>query len=153
VTVVELTSVDKGVAPPSGPGLSGSGPVGDRRVGLVVCRGCCCGNAERDPGTDHSGQLTRLERFAHGVPARLLVRTTECLGPCEQANVVVVRPSAAGRRLGGRPVWLGLVNDDDAVGLLERWVDAGGPGRAELPAALGLHVIARPMRRGGERVR
>jgi len=118
-------------------------------VGLVVYRGCCCGSEKRDPGTDHTGQLARLKRFARGHPGCVLVRTTECLGPCGQANVVVVRPSPAGRRLGGRPVWLGLVNDDGAMGLLEDWVRAGGPGRTGPPAALGLHMIDRPGRATG----
>jgi (2Fe-2S) ferredoxin len=127
--------------------------VGDRQTGVVVCRGCCCGNAERDPGIDHGGQLLRLQRFAQARPAQVLMRTTDCLGPCEQANVVVVRPSAAGRRRGGRPVWLGLVRDEGAVDLIEAWVSAGGPGLAPPPAPLTLHVIPAPKPVRSDRVR
>lgn len=137
MTVLELSSTNSG-PPGAGPG------VWDARTGVVVCRGCCCGDAGKDPGTDHVGQLARLRRWAQTWPGQVLVRTTDCLGPCEQANVVVVRPSAAGRRQGGRPVWLGLVRDHAAVDVLESWVAAGGPGVAPLPAALSLQVIAAP---------
>lgn len=43
---------------------------------LVVCRGCCCGNPRKYPGTDHTWQLDRLRAAVaeHG----LLVRTTDC---------------------------------------------------------------------------
>ena len=34
---------------------------------------------------------------------------------CEQASVVVVSSSAAGRAAAGRPVWLGLVGDVEAT--------------------------------------
>ena len=81
------------------------------------------------------------------------MRTTDCLGPCEQSNVIVVRPSMAGRRRGGRPVWLGLVRDDGALDLLESWVSAGGPGVAPLPDPLSLHVIDAPKPARSDRVR
>lgn len=80
-----------------------------------MCRDCCCGSHTKNPGADDAGHLTRLRRFARSHPAVMLVRTTECLGPCEMANVVVVRPSLAGRRGGGRPGWLGLVLDRAAA--------------------------------------
>lgn len=39
-------------------------------------------------GTDHAWQLDRLRAAAqHGFQ----VRTTDCLGPCDQANVIVVQ--------------------------------------------------------------
>jgi hypothetical protein len=78
-------------------------------VDVLVCRGCCCGSATKHPGVDHEGQLAAFIEAVNSVPgARLVV--TECLGPCEQANVVVVR--ARGRRADGRriaPVWFGNV--------------------------------------------
>lgn len=141
MTVVDVTDPESAsAAPSSAPDWRGR----ERRTGVVVCRGCCCGVTEKNPGADHEGHLVRLRRFARAHPAIALVRTTECLGPCADANVIVVRPSAAGRRNGGRPVWLGLVLDHAAVDLLETWVGAGGPGLAPLPACLDLHVISPP---------
>ncbi|NJC66211.1 (2Fe-2S) ferredoxin domain-containing protein [Planosporangium flavigriseum] len=110
---------------------------------MVVCRGCCCGSAGKHPDVDHAARLARLERFAAEHPAAASVRTSECLGPCEHADVVVVRPSPAGRARGGRPVWFGLV-DDYALDRLIAWVVAGGPGLAPVPDVLLLHGISRP---------
>ncbi|MFJ8821070.1 (2Fe-2S) ferredoxin domain-containing protein [Streptomyces sp. NPDC102467] len=104
---------------------------------VVVCRDCCCGTV-KVPG-DHAAQTARLRS---AVP----VRVTECLDVCEQANVVVVQPSAAGRAGGARPVWLGLVNDPDATEDIVTWVRAGGPGVAPMPAILDLYVITSPRR-------
>ncbi|WP_227025993.1 (2Fe-2S) ferredoxin domain-containing protein [Streptomyces fodineus] len=117
---------------------------------LVVCRGCCCGNPRKHPGTDHAWQLDRLRAGAaeHGFQ----VRTTDCLGPCDQANVIVVQPSTAGRRAGGRAVWVGFATDDDSTDDLLRWARAGGPGIAEPPATLALQLI-RPPREARARAR
>ena len=109
---------------------------------VTVCRGCCCGRPEKNPGIDHAAQLDRLkERLG---AAR--IRISDCLDVCEQANVLVVSPSAAGRAAGGRPVWLGLVLDTDAVDDIADWIDAGGPGTAEPPAILDLYEF-KPSRR------
>ncbi|RVU23216.1 (2Fe-2S) ferredoxin domain-containing protein [Streptomyces antnestii] len=117
---------------------------------LVVCRGCCCGNPRKHPGTDHARQLDRLRAGAaeHGFH----VRTTDCLGPCDQANVIVVQPSGAGRRAGARAVWIGFATDDDCTDDLVAWAAAGGPGVAEPPAALDLQRI-RPPREARTRAR
>ncbi|MGI5487922.1 hypothetical protein [Microtetraspora malaysiensis] len=104
---------------------------------IVVCRGCCCGSSRKVPQFDHDAQVRRLAEVAE-------VRITDCLDVCEQANVVVVRPSPAGRAAGGRPVWLGLVNQPEAADDIAEWIRAGGPGLAELPAVLGLHVFQGP---------
>lgn len=112
-------------------------------VGIVACRGCCCGTDAKVPGADHEAQLDRLRDFADRNPGTATVRPSPCLGPCEYANVVVARPSRLGRSRGGRPVWLGLV-DDYALELVQEWARAGGPGIAELPDALQLHQISRP---------
>ncbi|MGC5341591.1 (2Fe-2S) ferredoxin domain-containing protein [Streptomyces sp. DT171] len=109
---------------------------------VSVCRGCCCGTP-KVPGVDHPGQLADLRRELGRIAT---VRAVECLDACEQANVIVVQPSAEGRRSGGRPVWLGLVNDPDAVADITSWVRAGGPGLAETPDILDLYVF-RPSRR------
>ncbi|WP_433307678.1 hypothetical protein ACQP2F_32720 [Actinoplanes sp. CA-030573] len=110
---------------------------------MTVCRDCCCGNALKHPSTDHDAQLDRL-RAEIGDGHR--VRTSVCLDVCEQANVMVVHPTATARRSGARPVWFGLVLDDAILTDLLGWVHAGGPGQAEIPAPLELSVITAPGR-------
>lgn len=105
---------------------------------IVVCRDCCCGTAK--VAGDHAAQTARLR-------AEAPVRVSECLDVCDQANVVVVRPSSAGRAAGARPVWLGLVNDQAATEDIAAWVRAGGPGIAPLPDILELYTFTPPRRR------
>ncbi|OEJ24179.1 hypothetical protein AR457_06545 [Streptomyces agglomeratus] len=119
-------------------------PFGPRPCALTVCRGCCCGEARKNPGTDHEGQLRRLRDAAAASGGRLAVRTSDCLGPCGQANIVVVQPSTEGRRRGGRAAWVGWALDDDATDDILAWVAAGGPGVAKPPATLALQFIAPP---------
>lgn len=90
-------------------------------------------------GVDHAQQTARL---AENAP----VRISACLDVCDQANVVVVQPSAAARAAGARPVWLGLVNDPDATEDIAAWVRAGGPGIAPRPDILDLYVFTPPRR-------
>ncbi|WP_031088315.1 hypothetical protein [Streptomyces sp. NRRL WC-3549] len=115
---------------------------GPSRPTVSVCRGCCCGTP-KIPGVDHAGQLARLRTSLDGCAT---VRAVECLDACEHGNVIVVQPSAEGRRAGGRPVWLGLVNDPDALADITTWVQDGGPGAADPPAILELYVFT-PSRR------
>ncbi|MFI5975432.1 (2Fe-2S) ferredoxin domain-containing protein [Streptomyces sp. NPDC051452] len=112
------------------------------RCTVTVCRGCCCGTA-KVPGVDHAAQLAGLKAEL-GAVAR--VRAVNCLDACEQANVIVVTPSSTGRAAGGRPVWLGLVNDPDATADIATWVRNGGPGLAEPPDILDLYEFS-PSRR------
>jgi (2Fe-2S) ferredoxin len=85
-----------------------------------------------------------MEDIADERPSQVSIRTSDCLGPCSQANVMVVRPSPLGRRGGGRPVWLALVRDLAVIDLLETWLADGGPGVAPIPDVLSLHVIPAP---------
>ncbi|TXS48576.1 hypothetical protein EAO75_16765 [Streptomyces sp. uw30] len=101
-----------------------------------MCRDCCCGSP-KVTGVDHAQQTARL---AEQVP----VRISDCLDVCEHANVIVVQPSAAARRAGARPVWLGLVNDPDATEDIIDWVRAGGPGVAPCPDVLDLYTFTPP---------
>ncbi|MFF9909811.1 (2Fe-2S) ferredoxin domain-containing protein [Streptomyces sp. NPDC013457] len=117
---------------------------GARPCSLVVCRGCCCGDAGKNPGVDHEGQLARLREAAARSGGRLAVRTSDCLGPCAQANIVVVQPSTEGRRRGGRAAWIGFTADDDCLDDILAWTAAGGPGIAEPPATLTLQMIDPP---------
>ncbi|WP_177235170.1 (2Fe-2S) ferredoxin domain-containing protein [Streptomyces sp. MUSC 14] len=106
---------------------------------VVVCRDCCCGTP-KVPGLDHAAQTARLR-------AAVPVRVSDCLDACDQANVIVVQPSAAARAGGARPVWLGLVNDPDATEDIIAWVRAGGPGLAVQPDILDLYAVTPPGRR------
>ncbi|MEU8520822.1 (2Fe-2S) ferredoxin domain-containing protein [Streptomyces sp. NBC_01216] len=117
---------------------------GARPCSLVVCRGCCCGDARKNPGIDHAGQLARLRRAAADSGGLLALRVSDCLGPCAQANVVVVQPSTEGRRRGGRAAWIGFTVDDDCVDDILAWTAAGGPGVAEPPDGLALQMIDPP---------
>ena len=103
-----------------------------------VCRDCCCGTARKHPGVDHDGLLDRLRS---GVAAAGRVDVTECLLACDRSDVVVVSPSPAGRRAGGRPVWLAWVLDEGIVDAVVAWVAVGGPGLAEPPDLVLLHVV------------
>lgn len=105
---------------------------------VVVCRDCCCGTA-KVTGVDHAAQTARLR-------TEVPVRISDCLDVCDQANVIVVQPSAAGRAAGARPVWLGLVNDADATEDIVGWVRAGGPGVAPRPDILDLYAFTPPRR-------
>jgi hypothetical protein len=100
---------------------------------LTICRDCCCGSADKHPGTDHDAQLAAI-RGALGDRHR--VRVSECLRVCERSNVVVVHPTPAARRAGARLVHLGDVLDDSLVGAVAAWLDAGGPGLAAVPETL-----------------
>ncbi|WP_224282964.1 (2Fe-2S) ferredoxin domain-containing protein [Streptomyces sp. LS1784] len=112
------------------------------RCTVAVCRGCCCGTP-KVPGVDHAARLEDLRTSLAGIAN---VRPTGCLDACEQANVMVVQPSAEGRKAGGRPVWLALVNDAEAARDITAWVEAGGPGLADPPGVLDLYAF-RPSRR------
>ncbi|MEV1061978.1 (2Fe-2S) ferredoxin domain-containing protein [Streptomyces sp. NPDC050263] len=119
-------------------------PGRQRPCTLVVCRGCCCGDARKHPGFDHDGQLERLRSAAVASGGAFAVRTTDCLGPCDQANVIVVQPSAGGRQAGGRPTWVGFAMDDDCTDEILAWAAVGGPGLTPPPAALELQFIEPP---------
>ncbi|MEY9967166.1 hypothetical protein ABIA33_005231 [Streptacidiphilus sp. MAP12-16] len=115
---------------------------GAARPTVTVCRGCCCGTP-KVPRLDHPAQLEDLRTSLADVA---LVRRVDCLDSCEYANVVVVQPSAEGRAAGGRPLWLGLVNDPDAASDIAAWVRAGGPGLVDPPDILDLYAFT-PSRR------
>ncbi|MEU8935445.1 (2Fe-2S) ferredoxin domain-containing protein [Streptomyces sp. NPDC048409] len=116
---------------------------GAARPTVTVCRGCCCGTPAKVPRLEHETQLTGLRSQLEGVA---MVRRAGCLGACERANVIVIQPFAEGRRAGGRPVWLGQVNDPGAAADITAWVKDGGPGLAEVPGILDLYRFS-PSRR------
>ena len=109
-------------------GMSGACASGGR-TDVVLCRGCCCGTERKHPDVDHALQGALLRQAAESTGGTL--RRTDCLGPCERSNVVVVRPE------GARPVWFGRVLDEGATAALVAWVAGGAQGRP--PAAVASH--------------
>ncbi len=104
---------------------------------VTVCRGCCCGRE------DPTGADALLRSLVDSLPGHL-IRTSDCLGPCERKDVIVVNPSASARRRGARPVWLGWMRKTVAVLELVEWVETGGPGEADIPSGLDLHTFRPP---------
>ncbi|MEV6423706.1 (2Fe-2S) ferredoxin domain-containing protein [Streptomyces sp. NPDC051662] len=115
---------------------------GAARPAITVCRGCCCGTP-KVPGLDQTAQLRDLRQALDGTAT---VRGTDCLDACERANVIVVQPSAEGRKNGGQPVWLGLVNNPEAATDITVWIKDGGPGLTGPPNILDPYTF-RPSRR------
>jgi hypothetical protein len=54
---------------------------------VTVCRGCCCGQAEKNPRTDHTAQVARLRE---ALPPGARLRQSDCLDVCERSNVVII---------------------------------------------------------------
>ena len=108
---------------------------------IVVCRGCCCGTPRRHPDVDHHAHLATLRRTRDRTGRTMPVFVSGCLGPCAEGNIIVIHPSASGRRRGARPIWLGFINDDQAISELTGWLAAGGPGIIPIPATLEFHRI------------
>jgi (2Fe-2S) ferredoxin len=113
------------------------------RPTVTMCRGCCCGTTRKHPGFDHDAQVTMLRDRLQGTAN---FRITDCLGPCERSNVLVVSPSRHGHRTGGRPTWLGSVLDETAAADITSWLCAGGPGLAPLPDTLTPYRFEKPKR-------
>ena len=127
-----------------------AGPTDDSRApewDVLVCRGCCCGSARKHRRTDHEGQVEDLrEASAAGGGTRVLV--ADCLDRCDDSNVVLLRPSRAAKRAGGKPLWLGGVLSAAHTELLCGWLRRGGPA-AEAPPRSLLGLRLRPARRQG----
>jgi len=96
-----------------------------------VCRGCCCGTERKHPDVDHDAQLDRLSEAAS---ASVHVRSTGCLGPCADSNVIAVRLSGTRDR-----VWLGAMLSADATDALARWMADGC--MLPVPADLASHQL------------
>lgn len=119
----------------------GLGPAAPRtRPGLTACS-LCAGETLGDRDALAGGQLTRLRRLADDGVVRLAL--SECLDECNLGDVVVVRPSGAARRRGGRPVWFERLAGDELTDELAGWLRAGAVGAAPVPMALEGHVIDR----------
>jgi (2Fe-2S) ferredoxin len=108
--------------------------------GLTACS-LCAGETLGELDPLHGGQLARLQRLqAHGT-VRLTL--SECLDECNRGDVVVARPSTAGRANGAKPVWFQRLAGEQATAALVRWLEGGGPGLAPLPDELSPQIIDR----------
>ncbi|MEV0894614.1 hypothetical protein [Promicromonospora sp. NPDC050262] len=108
--------------------------------GLTACS-LCAGETLGDLDPLPGGQLARLRILQAKGVARLTL--SECLDECNRGDVVVARPTAAGRASGARPVWFQRLAGDRVTDALGAWLGGGGPGLAQLPAELDAHVIDR----------
>ena len=110
----------------------------------LVCRGCCC--ATGDVSELGAAQLAAIRAAAHVVDGAR-VRLTDCLGPCDQKNVIAVR-----HRLMLKPgariatTWLGSLTTKGSVPILAAWLSSGA-NPAALPAALSPHLLDRSIKR------
>ena len=86
-------------------------------LSVLVCRGCCCGTQE---GVDHDGHLATIRAAAIDAGGR--VKVTNCIGPCDRKNVVVVRTRAPQSRWVARYY---QAVDDAEVASLRTGVAAG----------------------------
>lgn len=97
------------------------------RVSVLVCRGCCCGTSKHSD-VDHGSQTDTLR---HALPSDIRSRLFEsdCLGPCERSNVIVVSRN-------GRRRWFGRVLAAEQTHALADWIGTGanGPLPAEVAA-------------------
>ena len=116
-----------------------------RGCSVVQCRGCCCGKRRDRPA---KGAQIALDLLRELLPEDSTFALSGCLGPCEEADVIVVRPSREGWIDGGRAEWFGRMCDEERVRQLAAYIVAGGPGRAEIPIELWSHRIS-PGRKGG----
>ncbi|WP_298514768.1 (2Fe-2S) ferredoxin domain-containing protein [uncultured Nocardioides sp.] len=103
------------------------------RCTVTICRGCCCGDSSQYPDVDHAALAYDLRQRVEEV-AR--VQVVDCLLKCDEANIVVVSPTASRRRAGAKPVWLARVFDTGINELIARWICAGGPGATPAPDRL-----------------
>jgi cobaltochelatase CobN len=102
---------------------------------VLACVGCCCGHAERGGPKTPPRTLKREMRRAFrdsGLAGRARLAFTDCLGPCSEANVVLVY-------LDGRPLWLRRVNDVARFLAVLAWIAAALDGAARLSPALAAH--------------
>lgn len=91
--------------------------VNDSSLSVLVCRGCCCGTQD---GVNHDRHLEVITAAIGDAGGR--VKVTNCIGPCDRKNVVVVRTRQPAARWTAR--YYGAV-DDVEVQALRAWFAAG----------------------------
>ena len=100
---------------------------------ILTCAGCCCGHPSHggalSPQRTLKATLRRLHK-ASGLDGRVRLAFTDCLGPCSEANVVLLY-------LHGRPLWFRRMNTPELVEALLAYASASTAGDdPALPAAL-----------------
>ena len=91
----------------------GDGTRGEIRVQdghLFVCKGCCCGNTDRDFAPVPLVEFKRQWKD-RGIRRRIHLTISGCLGPCSMANVVLLV-------FDGRTVWLHSIESATDVSLI-----------------------------------
>ena len=114
--------------------------VRDASLSVLVCRGCCCGTQD---GRDHAAHLATIA--AATLDAGGLLKVTNCIGPCDRKNVVVVRTRVTGSRWMAR--YFAAV-DDVEVAALQKWLSEDPVGITE-PIELAAARFEWPLPRPG----
>ncbi len=100
---------------------------------ILACAGCCCGHPQHGGELAPQRALKSAARRAckvSGLDGRVRLAFTECLGPCSEANVMLLY-------LHGRPLWFRRMNAPDALTALMDYCRAVvTDGTASLPPTL-----------------
>jgi cobaltochelatase CobN len=103
-------------------------------LGLIfACSGCCCGHPDRGGAMAPPRVLKSTARRLYkssGLADRVRLAFTDCLGPCSEANVMLLY-------LGGRLLWFRRMNAPELVeGLLAYARGVADGGAPPMPAEL-----------------
>jgi cobaltochelatase CobN len=100
---------------------------------ILACAGCCCGHPAYGGALAPQRTLKATARRifkASGLDGRVRLAFTECLGPCSEANVVLLY-------LHGRPLWFRRMNAPELLAALMDYSRAAVAGdEPPLPSAL-----------------
>lgn len=91
------------------------------KVSVAVCRGCCCGTKAKHGEIDHQDQVDTLRAALQRATIGRLWET-DCLGPCDRSNVIVVRSGTVRR-------WFGPVLSTEQTATLAQWLAGRAHGR------------------------
>lgn len=114
---------------------------------VVVCNGPACTTSTHNP----DDTVRRLGPAIAASSGGILIRSLACLGACPYAPVAIVnqreaagcKPSTchpSAQHAGGLTVWINI-EAPSTVARIARWVQAGGPGVAPMPADLDENII------------
>jgi cobaltochelatase CobN len=92
---------------------------------IAMCRGCCCGNADRGKAEVPVEWLKKEWRH-RGLLKKIQLTISGCLGPCDLANVVAVS-SVSGS------LWLGNIRHAEQYQALVDWASASSAAGELLP--------------------
>ena len=82
---------------------------------LLVCKGCCCGNTERNIPPVPVDAFKR-EWKERGIRRRVHLSISACLGPCAVANVVLLV-------FQGSTIWFHSINSDADVFAIYNYIE------------------------------